>query len=457
MTNVPPRSRGTAVAQARTSFAARRIVLPAQAYFHTETIGGIVLLAATCIALVWANSRWAPTYEALWTSTSSLSLGPWTVIHSNREWVNDALMTVFFFVVGLEVKREFAHGELSGWRRASLPIICALGGMVVPAGMYLFWNAGLPSARGWGIPMATDIAFALGILALVGDRVSASARIFLLALATADDIGAIVVIALFYGHETSLAALATAGALVIFILLMRAAGVQSLLFYVIAGAIFWFATLESGIHATIAGVVLGLSTPTKPSLTTETYEKMAGPVLSGIRQALGRSDTSETESLLGEMEELTLGTEAPADRLIRLLHPWSAYVVLPIFALANAGIPLTMETFRLAAVSPVARGILAGLLAGKVAGILLFGFIALRAGIAQPVPGVNRRQMAGIGLLGGIGFTVSLFISSLAFDGPEESTAKLSILVASLLAGAAGYVVLRAGRNEPRPAASKSG
>jgi NhaA family Na+:H+ antiporter len=445
---VPPRSFGSAQARARTSYATRRIVLPAQEFFHTETSSGVVLLGAAVAALLWANSPWGSSYDTFWNQTISFTVGSLTVIHSLREWVNDALMVVFFFVVGLEVKREFVHGELSGWQRSSLPVLCALGGMVVPAALYSYFNAGLPTARGWGIPMATDIAFALGILALAGDRVPTSARIFLLALATADDIGAILVIALFYSEHVSFAALIAGGLLVAFILVMRGIGVQSLMYYFAVGGVFWFATLESGVHATIAGVVLGLITPTKPYLNTDAYARSAEPLFHGIREAVDHGDSSRAEALLGEVEELTAGTEAPADRLIRLLHPWSAYAVLPVFALANAGVLLNREMVSQAAASPATRGIVVGLVLGKLIGILLFAYAALRLGIAKPLSGVSWPQMAGLGLVGGIGFTVSLFIASLGLSSEVVPAARAGILAASLVAGAAGYFTLRVTRRK---------
>jgi len=315
--------------------------------------------------------------------------------------------------------------------------------MIVPAVLYLAVNHGLPTARGWGIPMATDIAFALGVLSLVGDRIPASARLFLLALAAVDDIGAILVIAIFYSDDLSVAALGAAAVLIVLMLLLRMAGVQSLLVYSLFGILFWLAILQSGVHATIAGVVLGLMTPTAPYFTNDTYAQSAEPIFHNIQEAVGQGDQDRAEALLGQIEELTAGTEAPADRLIRMLHPWSSFLVLPIFALANAGVPLTPVLIRQAATSPVAIGIAAGLLVGKVVGIVLFGFVAVKLGMSKLIPGTSWGQMAGIGMLAGIGFTVSLFIAELAFANDTASTAKIAILAASLLAGMAGYLILR--------------
>ncbi len=443
---IPPRSRGRVLARARSSYAARRLLLPAQKFVHTEVSGGIVLLAAALAALAWANSPWAPSYDALWNTELSLRAGHLVIAHSLREWVNDALMVIFFFVVGLEVKREFVHGELSGWRRASLPVVAAVGGMVVPALLYTAFNHGQATARGWGIPMATDIAFALGVLALLGDRVPSSLRIFLLALATVDDIGAILVIAVFYTERLAPLPVLFALLLIAAIVVMQRLGVKNLLYYAPVALLFWFAVLASGVHATIAGVILGFVTPTEAYLSRQDYAESGQGLMAEVKQAIASADSDRTESLLGQMEELTAATEAPADRLIRLIHPWSSYLVLPVFALANAGVVLSAEAIRQAFASPAARGIAAGLIAGKLIGIVSFALLAVRFGLARLAGDVRWAQMVGVGILGGIGFTVSLFISDLAFAGPAlVSQAKVGILLASLLAGIAGYLVLRAG------------
>jgi len=410
----------------------------------------MVLLAAAVLALGWSNSPWSRSYEAVWNLPVSPHAGPVHISHALREWINDALMVVFFFVVGLEVKREFVHGSLSQWRRAALPIICALGGMLVPAALYAALNHGTTAARGWGIPMATDIAFALGILALAGDRVPASVRMLLLAIATADDIGAIIVIAVFYSEQISIAALLASVLLVAIMLAMRWGGIQSLMAYVPFAVLFWFAVHESGIHATIAGVVLGLITPTSPSTDTFSFVASAQRLLSDIRHAGSPHEVGRVEAILGELEELTVATESPADRLIRLLQPWSGYFVLPIFALANAGVTLTAEIGRQAFWSPATRGVALGLVVGKVAGIGLFAFVAVRLRIESLLPNTRWAYMIAIGLLGGIGFTVSLFITDLAFTEPTATAqAKLGVLAASVISGVAGYLVLRSAAMQP--------
>jgi NhaA family Na+:H+ antiporter len=406
----------------------------------------MVLLAPAVIALLWANSAWNASYETFWNSKLALQLGGWGISHSLREWVNDALMVVFFFVVGLEVKREFVHGELSDRRSASLPVVCALGGMLVPALLYSHFNHGTPGGRGWAIPMATDIAFALGVLALVGNRISARVRIFLLALATVDDIGAILVIALFYSEHLSFIALGAAIIILAAMLTMRYFRVNNLFHYVPLAFAFWFAIFQSGIHATIAGVILGLITPISPDVSKRAFIDFAEQLLTGIKSAL-RGDEGEQErgeAMLGEMQEFAGATESPADRLVRVLHPWSSFFVLPVFALANAGVAITSEVASRSVASPVSRGIVAGLVLGKVLGIVSFAYVGIRLGIANLMPGVRWTQLVGVGLLGGMGFTVSLFMTDLAFtDASTIPFAKVGVLLASVLSGIAGYLALR--------------
>ncbi len=442
--SIPARSRGSALARARGSYAAKHILLPVQKFIHTETSSGIVLLAAAAIALLWANSRWSVTYEHFWNLGALVGVGPFGLSHTLREWVNDALMVLFFFVVGIEVKREFVHGELSDRKRASLPVAAALGGMVVPAALYAVLNAGTPTQHGWGIPMATDIAFALGVLALLGDRVPAQLRIFLLALATVDDIGAILVIALFYSGQLSLGALVAAAALLLVMFGMWRIGIHRLMYYLPFATVFWFAVFSSGIHATIAGVVLGLMVPTSAQLSRRRYVDDAEPLMKNLKAAVHAGERERSDSILGQVEELTSGTESPADRLLRLLHPWSGYFVLPIFALANAGVTITAASAWKAFASPEARGVIVGLGVGKLIGIALFGYLAVKTRMASMLSGVRWSQMAGVALLGGIGFTVSLFITDLAFtNATNVNNAKAAVLLVSGLSGAAGYIFLR--------------
>jgi Na+:H+ antiporter, NhaA family len=443
---IPARSRGKAVVQARSSYSARRLLLPVQKFVHTEVNGGVVLLTAALVALVWANSRWAGSYEAIWNTEVSFRLGRFVLAHSLREWVNDGLMVIFFFVVGLELKREIVRGELSDWHQASLPVAAAVGGMVIPACIYIAFNYPESTVRGWGIPMATDIAFALGVLALLGDRIPPSLRVFLLALATVDDIGAILVIAIFYSGHLVGTALIVALITIVAIAAMQQLGVRNLLYYVPLAALFWFAVLQSGVHATIAGVVLGFITPTSPHLTKANFSATVSGFISEFNEALVADDRERSETVLGELEELTASTEAPGDRLIRMLHPWSSFLILPIFALANTGVVLTAHSLHEALTGPVSisRGIVLGLVVGKVVGIVSFAFLAVRLGMARLIGGMRWLHVLGIGVLGGVGFTVSLFIADLAFTEPLAVTrAKLGVIFGSLIAALSAYVMLR--------------
>lgn len=441
---IPARTQGSVQVQASQSYAARQLLLPVQRFIHTESTSGIALLAAAVIALLWVNSAWGASYDSFWNAMASIRIGPFSLAHTVREWVNDALMAVFFFVVGLEVKREFVHGELSALRRASLPIAAAIGGMLVPAALYAALNVGSTTARGWGVPMATDIAFAVGVLALLGNRIPTSLRVFLLALATVDDIGAILMIALFYTDTIAIVPVLTAAFLLLAMLGMRHLGVYEIKYYIPFAVLFWFAILQSGIHATIAGVALGLMTPTRPLLGRSKYVRITQSLLRDLNQAERTRARDHADAFLGAIEQLTSNTEAPADRLLRTLHGWSSFVVLPIFALANAGVVLTPAALWAAQTSREGAGIIIGLGLGKLLGISLFSYAAVKVGFAALPLHVTWTQIAGIGLLGGIGFTVSLFISDLAFNDPVSvANAKTAILLISVVSGALGYLVLR--------------
>jgi NhaA family Na+:H+ antiporter len=449
--SVPPRSRGVAEARAELSPFTRQVLLPAQRYIHTEQTSGLVLLAAAVLAMVWANSPWAAAYAALWGTHASITVGPFSISEDLRHWVNDGLMALFFYVVGLEIKRELLHGELSDARRAALPALAALGGMLVPAGLYLALNAGGPGAGGWGIPMATDIAFALGVLALLGPRVPTELKVLLLALAIVDDLGAILVIAVFYTPSVSPAALGAALLLAAIILAMTRVGARLPAVYALLAVLVWVAVFQSGVHATLAGVLLAALTPGRRPLSRSRLAEGAGPLVARLRRAVEQDHDDEAERLLGRAEELARSTEAPLERIERQLHPWSSYVILPLFALANAGLPVSAESAREAASSPVALGVAAGLLLGKPLGIIAAVWIAVRLGLAALPGEVTWSHVAGIAVLAGIGFTVSLFITGLAFEaGAMGEQAKLAILVASTLAGALGYAVLRTSAREDR-------
>ncbi len=416
---------------------ARLIARPIRTFLDTEAAGGIVLLAATVVALLWANSPFAAGYEDLWTTELEITLGGLTITEDLRHWVNDALMTIFFFVVGLEIKRELVVGELNDVRKAALPALAALGGMVVPAALYLALNLGGLGSRGWGIPMATDIAFAVGVLALLSDRVPSGLKIFLLSLAIVDDIGAIAVIALFYSGGIEFAWLSVAGLLLIGIVVLRRLRVFWVPAYVAVGTLVWFAMFESGVHATIAGVALGLLTPARPT-DPRGFQDV-------FERASALSQIPDAESL----REATLQARevvSVAERLEHLLHPWTSYLIIPLFALANAGVVLSLDSLRDASTSRVTLGIVAGLVAGKMIGISGMSWIAIKFNIGHPPAGVGWRHLIGAAAVAGIGFTVSLFITALAFqDAAIVAAAKIGVLFASIVAGALGTVILLGG------------
>jgi NhaA family Na+:H+ antiporter len=406
-----------------------RLAKQTREFMDVEAAGGVVLLIATIASLICANTPIGDNIANFWAEEVSIvEVGNFQLHESLGEWINDGLMALFFFVVGLEIKIELVTGELRDPRRAALPAIAAIGGMVVPAGIYLLLNSGGAGADGWGIPMATDIAFAVGVLALLGSRIPSPLKVFLLTLAIVDDIGAIMVIAIFYTEDISwgwlLASVAGMG-VVVGLRLMR---VWYIPIYVVIGIFIWMAMLESGIHATIAGVVLGLLTPAMP-LRPRPTEVSLDPTSSWdtIRSTL--FDAKESVSV--------------AERLEHAIHPWTAFVVLPLFAFANAGIEISRDSLSEAASSPVTIGIVLGLVIGKPVGIVLAAWIADVTGIGNRPAGVTWRHITGAGLLAGIGFTVSLFVTGLAFTDPIiVDDAKIGVLVASVVAATLGAITL---------------
>jgi Na+:H+ antiporter, NhaA family len=411
-------------------------------FIRSETSGSILLFAATVVALIWANSPWNVSYFALWKLPLQLGRRPLLSMDLHH-WIDDGLMVLFFLVVGLEIKREIVKGELSSFRQAALPIMAALGGMILPALLYFALNRSGIGARGWGIPMATDIGFAMGVLALLGKRIPSSLRVFMLALAIVDDVGAILVIAFFYTPTISLPYLAAAGCFLalLIVIAMRRAPISV---YVVVGFFFWAAVLRSGVHATIAGVILGLIAPITPKFPPEKLAESAKPLLDNFRAQISSQDKSSAEATLTTLDQLLSGTDSIAERLERNVHPWVCFLVLPLFALASAGVALSSEQLKLAYSSSIALGIVLGLLFGKALGITLFSFLAVKLEIAGMADGLTWRGIAGVGLLAGVGFTVALFISGLCFeDEPLVATAKVAVLVASLAAGTIGYFFLR--------------
>ncbi|NYE36684.1 NhaA family Na+:H+ antiporter [Nocardioides cavernae] len=413
---------------------ARLVARPVREFLRVEAAGSLLLMAAAVVALVWANSPWASSYDALWHAHLTLDVGPLHLDESLQHWVNDALMVVFFFVVGLEIKYELVNGDLRDPRTAALPIIAAVGGMLVPAGIYLALNPpGSDGGGGWGIPMATDIAFAVGVLGVLGRRIPSAARLFLLTLAIVDDIGAILVIAVFYTSDLSLGWLAIAVGLLVAMLVAQRLRIWAVVLYVVLGVGVWFALLESGVHATLAGVAIGLLAPATPLLREEVARTHA-------RDAL-RDNVLDPDEL-AKLRFLLKESVSVVERLQATLHPVSAYVVLPVFALANAGVELGAigEVFT----APVGLGIVLGLVLGKPVGIFLASYAAVRLGLGRLPEDTTWPMLLGLGAVAGIGFTVSIFIAGLSFPGSDLLTAeaKIAILLASLIAAVVGVVLL---------------
>jgi NhaA family Na+:H+ antiporter len=431
------------------SAVARRVVQPLQAFLNQETASGILVLSASVVALLWANSPWREGYERFWRTELGLRVGDLTIVEDLRHWVTDGLMALFFLVVGLEIKRELTTGELRDPRAAAAPVIAAIGGILVPAAIYLAFNAMTAGVRGWGIPMATDIAFALGVLTLAARSAPASLKPFLLTLAIVDDIGAIVVIALFYSGDVTVAALAVAAALVGVMLALQRIDVRAPAVYVTLGVGVWLALLESGVHPAIAGVVLGLTTPAVPFQRPKAVSEEAHRVADETVDDPVPPDADAPQWL--RLATLSREAVSPLARAEAALHPWTSAVIVPIFALANAGIVLRGGALSDALRSPVTIGVVIGLVLGKPLGITLGTALAVRTGMGRLPTGAGWPQVVGVAMVAGIGFTVSLFIADLAFaGGPLARQAKVGILVASVMAGVIGYWYLRRPRRRRR-------
>lgn len=413
---------------------ARFVGRPIASFLRVEAAGGVLLLVAAVVALIWANSQWADGYESLWTTEIALDIGSFEIREDLRHWVNDGLMVIFFFVVGLEIKYELVSGELRDPKAAMLPIMAAFGGMAVPAAIYLLFNAGTAAESGWGVPMATDIAFAVGLLAVLGRRIPWAARVFLLTLAIVDDIGAIAVIAIFYTDDLSMPWFAAAAGGILVIVGLRRLRVWSMPVYILVGIFVWFAMFESGVHATVAGVIVGLLTPAKPLLDQEKAQQYA---LESIPDGLDASEVRRYRFLLGESVPV-------AERLEHTLHPWSSYVVLPVFALANAGINVQGGILADALGSPVTIGVALGLIIGKTVGVTLASWLTVKLGFGRLPTDTGWGVMFGMSIVAGVGFTVSLFIVGLAFgdDVVTAADAKVGVLGGSIVAACVGAAVL---------------
>lgn len=419
-----------------------QISLMAQEFTRLAASGGIVLLLGTIIAMLWANSPWAGTYLQLWEAELGFNLGGLHLSEHLLGWVNDGLMAIFFFVAGLEIKREIQTVELSTPRKAALPIMGAIGGMFVPALFYTLLNTGNPQAlRGWGIPIATDIAFTLGILTMLGNRAPLSLKVFFTALAIADDIGGILVIAVFYSEGIAWLAFGIAVLILVALGGLNWARIYNPLPYAVLGIGLWLAFLQSGVHPTIAGVLLAITIPTRRPPNTR-------PLLAQVKTVVEQFEMASEEEYIREpalvqtMETILERMQSPAQRLERTLAPWSTYLILPIFALANAGVEINLNAAR-QLLNPVGLGVILGLVIGKPLGISLLSWIAIRTGLAELPGDLHFKQLVSASLLAGIGFTLSLFIANAAFgDSAMLAAVKLNILVASILAGGLGTVAL---------------
>ena len=425
-----------------------KVLRPVERYLHNESTGGILLLASALIAMVWANSPWSESYLHLWENPVSVTVGEYTIGNTLHHWINDGLMAMFFFVVGLELKREIMAGELSDFKKAMLPMASAIGGMIVPAVIYILFNPSGTENNGWGIPMATDIAFAMGIMSLLGKRVPLTLKIFLTALAIADDLGAVLVIAFFYTSDISLVNL---GMGVLFMAILIGAnylGVRSTLFYGLVGiGGVWLAFLLSGVHATIAGVLAAIAIPARTKINELQF---MDDLERNIREfhEIPPNDVTLLEpaqyKIVEHIHHLTDAAGTPLQKLESALHPWVSYVVMPLFALANAGVVFHADKIAGMFSDTITLGILAGLSAGKFAGVVGFCWLAIKIRIASLPEGVNWSQIAGVGFLAGIGFTMSLFVTTLAFDEAAlVDSAKLGIFAASTISGIIGYIVLK--------------
>ena len=425
-----------------------KISSPFEDFIHHESASGLLLMVCAIIALIAANSALAEGYVHLLHTPVGFAFGDIHLEKTLHHWINDGLMALFFFVVGLEIKREVLVGELSDPRQASLPIIAAFGGMIVPALVYFAFNPEGDAAAGWGIPMATDIAFAVGVMVLLGSRIPKALLMFLVALAIVDDLGGVMVIAFFYTESISMNALGIAGLFFVCLIVLNRSGVRHPLPYFLFGLLLWLAMLKSGVHATLAGVLTALTIPATPKYEPGNFGNL-------VRKLMDRFDASyrpgesimrndEQRSILQTLENGVHLVETPLQRLEHSMHLWVAFLIIPVFALANAGIPLDFGNIGELMSHPVTLGVIGGLMLGKILGIAGFSWIAIKLGAGSLPIGTSFSQVVGASILGGIGFTMSIFIAELAFVGQEENLlmAKTGILFASVAAGVIGYVWL---------------
>ncbi len=422
------------------------IISPFQRFFEIEASGGIVLLFFTLVAILWANSAWGDIYNRLWEYELSIGIGKYTISNTILHWINDGLMAIFFFVVGLEIKREILVGELSSPRKAALPIFAAIGGMLLPALIYSVMNKNAETASGWGIPMATDIAFSLAVLSLLGKRVPLSLKVFLVAFAIVDDLGAVAIIALFYTPEVQIKYLLIGLGLYLYLLLFNYFKLRIIHLYMILGWIIWFMFLKSGIHPTIAGVLIAFTIPIGRKTRVGTFRRRINSNLSHFCDDDCNDKVTLTDdqiSSIDNMESELKKVQSPLQSLEHRLHGFVTYIVIPAFALTNAGVVFGRGAFE-ELLNPLSITIESSLVAGKVFGIFIFTWLAVKLGFAELPVQTKWIHILGIGFIGGIGFTMSLFITNLAFDQQQFiNPAKIGIFVGSLVAGILGFFMLR--------------
>ena len=432
-----------------------RVLTPLDEFIHRQTTSGVLLMLCAIAALYVANSQWNEFYHHLLEMPFTIGVEGFQLSKSLHHWINDGLMALFFFVVGLELKREILVGELADPKQAVLPIVAAIGGMLVPVAIYIGINPEGHALDGWGVPMATDIAFALGALALLGNRIPKNLLTFLVALAIVDDLGAVIVIALFYTEAINYLALAIAAAMMLLLVTLNRGGIRRPLPYILFGVVLWIAMLKSGVHATLAGIFLAFTIPMRPKYDPDRFLSQINQMLEQIKQAYRREQNivinDELRSRVRALGEGVLLVQAPAQILERKMHLPSAYLVIPIFSLANAGIPIDWSSFGSVVTHPVSMGVAAGLVIGTLIGIAGFSWIAVKLGLASLPHGLNFKHIVGVGLMAGIGFTMSIFIAELGFAHHAQDLlmAKTGILLASILAGVSGFLwlYLTSGKN----------
>ena len=438
-----------------------RVISPFEQFLRRTTAGGIVLISTTVLALILASALGAEAFHGFWQQPLTIESDHFRMEMTWHQWVNDGLMALFFFLVGLELKREILVGELSSLKEAALPVVAALGGMVMPASIYAAFNGGTPNAEGWGIPMATDIAFSVGILVLLAGRIPRNLIVFLMALAIADDLGAVFVIAVFYTAQLNFQALGVSAAVFSVLVLLNRGGIRNPLPYAILGILLWLAVHDSGVHATIAGILLASTIPARAAHSPAHFEQRIEALDSAFRADRRDRETSEDPlsnerlaSIAQAVEDSAAAVQSPQQRLQNLLTPWVTFVIIPLFALANAGIDLLEVDWGPALGNPTTLGVVCGLVGGKFVGISLFSWIAVRVGWARLPGGVTWIHLTGAAWLAGIGFTMSLFISQLAFgDSIAAEQAKLGILLGSAIAASVGLAWLLVGTRSNVPAA----